>query len=216
MNKQNKSHYKKQMVVKNLFSHIRIYIVRGLLAIVPILLCVFAIRLLYILIDRRIMGFLNNFFEVHKIPGLGILLLLILLYLIGLAVSSIVGHRLLRFVERITQRIPFIKIFYEMGKQLSKGLSIIDGERQAFQKAVLINLNNGLWVPAFVMSSVKSRTTDEELLFVLVPTAPTPASGFVCVVKASQTFDPGWTIEECLKVIVSAGIIIPKEKSIDL
>ena len=104
-----------------------------------------------------------------------------------------------------------------MGKQLSQGLSVVDGEKQAFQKAVLIRLSkDGLWVPAFVMSSIKNRDTQEEFLFVLVPTSPTPASGFVFVVKASETIDPGWSVEECLKAIVSIGIITPKEKGVNL
>lgn len=205
------------MNMRRFFSHARVYIFRGLLAIIPILLCIFAIQLLYVLIDKRVIGFLNRFFEVRKIPGLGILLVLISLYLIGLAASNIIGRRMLRLIESITQRIPFIKTVYEMGKQLSRGLSAADGSKQAFRKAVLVSLNNsGLWVPAFVVNSMKSSKTGEELLFVLIPTAPTPASGFVCVVRASQVFDPGWTVEECLKAIISVGIITPQEKGIGL
>jgi len=203
--------------MKHFFQHIRIYIFRGLLAVIPLLLCAFAVQLLYVVIDKRIIGFLNNFFEVRKIPGMGIFLVFIALYVTGLIVSNFIGHRLLRLIELITKRIPFIGTIYGVGKQLSHGLSLADGQKQAFKKAVLVKINNdGLLVPAFVMSSMKSRTSDEEYLFVLIPTAPTPASGFVSVVKASQTVDPGWTVEECLKAIISIGIITPKEKGIDL
>jgi uncharacterized membrane protein len=188
------------------------YIFRGLLAVIPILLCVFAIQLLYVLIDKRIMGFLDNFIEIRQIPGLGIFLVLVCLYLIGLIVSNIIGHQFFRFIEGISQRIPLIKTIYGIGKQLSQSLSSVDQEKQAFKKAVLVKINNdGLMVPGFVMGTLMNKKTNEEFLFVLTPTAPTPGSGFVLVVKASQTVDPGWTVEECLKAIVSVGIVAPKE-----
>jgi uncharacterized membrane protein len=135
-----------------------------------------------------------------------------ILYLIGLIVSNIVGHQFFKFIGDISQRIPLIKTIYGIGKQLSQSLSVADSDKQAFKKAVLVKINNdGLMVPGFVMGSLMNRTTNEEHLFILAPTAPTPGSGFVLVVKASQTVDPGWTVEECLKAIVSVGIVSPKE-----
>ncbi len=198
--------------MKNFIAHTRNYIFRGLLAIIPILLCVLAIQLLYVLIDKKIMGFLDRFMDIRQIPGLGIVLVLICLYVLGLVVSNIVGHQLFRFIEGVSKRIPLINTIYSIGKQFSHSLSTVEQEKQAFKKAVLVKVNdNGLMVPAFVMNSLTDRRTNEEYLFVLIPTAPTPASGFVSVVKASQTFDPGWSVEECLKAIVSVGIVAPKE-----
>lgn len=202
--------------MKHFIQHLRTFVFRGLLAIIPLLLCWLAVQLLYSLIDKKVLEFLSQYFEVRKIPGLGIFLVLASLYLIGLIVSNILGHQFFRLIESISQRIPFIKTIYNVGKQLSHGLSVADGEKQAFKKAVLVKVNkDGPFVPAFVMNAMKGRN-NEEFFFVLVPTAPTPGSGFVFVVKASETVDPGWTVEECLKAIVSVGIITPQNKNIDL
>ncbi len=197
--------------MKNFFQHARTYIFRGLLAVIPLLLCAAAIQLLYVLIDKRIMGFLNRFFEVRKIPGLGILLLLVALYLIGLIVSNIMGRQILKFVEKISQKIPIIKWIYGVGKQLSQGLSTSQ-DKQLFKKAVLVRIDpkSELWIPAFVMSTSTSDK-GEDLSFVYVPTVPTPTGGFVFVAKSSQIMDPGWTVEECLKIIVSMGFISPDQ-----
>ena len=197
--------------MKNFMNHLRVYIFRGLLAIIPLLLCALAIRLLYVLIDRRMMGFLERFFDIRAVPGLGLFILLVFLYFLGLIVSNIIGRQLFKLIENITDRIPFIKVIYGVGKQLSQSLSLADGQKQAFKKALLVKINDGLWVPAFLMSSNIDPKTKEELFFVLIPTSPTPASGFVSLVKASHTVDPGWTIEECLKAIVSVGIITPSQ-----
>ncbi|MCC6758979.1 MAG: DUF502 domain-containing protein [Candidatus Omnitrophica bacterium] len=196
---------------KGFFEHIRVCIFRGLLAIIPILLCVLAVQLLYVLIDKRIMGFLDKFISLRQIPGLGILLLLLTLYLIGLIVSNIIGRQFFKLLENITERIPFIKAIYSVGKQLSQGLSAAEGKSQAFKKALLVKVTDNIWVPAFLMNSKVDPKTGEELYFVLIPTAPTPGSGFVAMVKPSQTIDPGWSIEECLKAIVSVGIVVPEK-----
>jgi uncharacterized membrane protein len=38
-----------------------------------------------------------------------------------------------------------------------------------------------------------------------------PASGTMVVVRESKTRDPGWTIEEDIRAIVSGGIIGPSD-----
>src|ERR1700679_3475957 len=98
--------------MKNFFSHIRTYILRGLLAIIPLLLCFLAVKLLYVLIDKQVMTFLAHYFDIRQIPGLGILLLLVSLYVIGLIFSNVVGRQILSFIGNVTERIPIIKFIY--------------------------------------------------------------------------------------------------------
>ena len=197
--------------MKQFFSHARTYIFRGLLAVIPLLLSVIAIQLLYVLIDKRVVAFLDRFIHVRQIPGLGILLVLICLYFIGLFVSNFVGKQIFSFIGTITERIPVIKAIYQVGKQLSESLSVT-GDKQAFKKALLINcVSGGLWTVAFVTGTVKDENTGEEFLKMFVPAVPNPTTGFIFLVKASQTVDPGWTVEEAVKMIVSAGIIAPAQ-----
>lgn len=197
--------------MKQFFSHVRTYIFRGLLAIIPLVLSIIAIRLLYFLIDKRVMGFLEQFIHVRQIPGLGILLVLICLYLIGLVVSNVVGKQIFHLISSISERIPVIKAIYQVGKQLSESLSATE-DKQAFKKALLVDcLPGGGWTLVFVTGSVKDENTGEDLLKVFVPTVPNPTTGFIFFVKPSQTMDPGWSVEEALKMIVSAGIIAPPQ-----
>jgi uncharacterized membrane protein len=196
-------------------THLRNYIFRGLLAVIPLILCTVALQLLYVLIDKKVIGFLDNFIKLRYIPGLGVLLVLICLYFIGIITSNILGRQIFILIENITKQIPLIKPIYAVGKQLSQSLSIGEKEKQAFKRAVLVDVNqNGFWSPAFVTGYLKDKKMDQELLMVFVPTVPNPTTGFVFAVKPSQVFDPGWSIEECLKLIVSAGIITPAHAEI--
>ena len=206
--------------MKQFFSHARSYIFRGLLAVIPLALSIIAIRILYFLIDKRVMGFLEQFIHVRQIPGLGILLVLVCLYLIGLVVSNVVGKQIFHFIDSVTKRIPVIKSIYQVGKQLSEGLSVTE-DKQAFKKALLVSCLPapaiggagvpGAWTLAFVTGSVKDENTGEDLLKIFVPTVPNPTTGFIFFVKPSQTMDPGWSVEEALKMVVSAGIIAPPQ-----
>ena len=197
--------------MKGFFSHTRTYILRGLLAIIPLLLCFVAIKLLYELIDKQVEKFLEHFIDIRQIPGLGILLLLMTLYFIGLVFSNVLGRQIFRFIDRITERIPIIKFIYGVGKQISDTFAMTDPNKQAFQKAVLINAFNGNgWMVGFVTGNLKDQN-GEELLKVFVPTAPHPLTGIIFIVKPFQALDCGWTVEEALKMIVSVGIISPEE-----
>ncbi|MCX5682010.1 MAG: DUF502 domain-containing protein [Candidatus Omnitrophica bacterium] len=197
--------------MKKFIQHLRVYIFRGILAIIPIFLSLLAIQLLYVLIDKKVMVLLGKFIEVRQIPGLGLLLVLVCLYLIGMIVSNIAGRGLFRFIDWIGQGIPVIKAVYHAGKQLSESLSGAEA-KQTFKKPLLIDWNdNGVWAIAFVAGQIVDQRTGENLYRVFMPHVPNPATGFIFLVKESQTIDPGWTMEEAIKMVISGGVISPKE-----
>jgi uncharacterized membrane protein len=196
--------------MKQLFKHIRTYVFRGLLAVIPIALSVFAIQFLYVVIDRRVMRMISEFVG-FSIPGLGILLVLAVLYVLGFVASNVLGKQIFGLIERLTKRIPLIRTTYQVGKQLANTLSL--PERQVFKRVVLVDyLKPGIWTVGFVTGTIIDRKHhDNVLLKVFVPTPPNPTSGTMVVVRESETRDPGWTIEEAMKTVISGGIIGPTE-----
>ena len=196
--------------MKIFFAHIRSYIVRGLFAIIPLLLSYSAIRFLYVFIDQRFVGFFNKWFG-FSIPGLGILLVIVVLYFIGLIASNVIGKQIFNVIEEITKRIPIIKSIYQLGRQLSQSLSPVDPEKQAFKRSILVDVHKtGVWTVGFVTGTCLDEK-GQEYIRVFVPTVPNPTTGFVILVKPEQTMDPQWTVEETMKVIISGGIIGPEK-----
>lgn len=196
--------------MKNFYKHFKTYIFRGVLAIIPLALTYFVIRILYLAVDKRVMAMIDQFVG-FNIPGLGILLVALILYTLGFVASNVVGKRFFSMIEHITSRIPLIKTTYQVGKQLSTTLSL--PEKQVFKRAVLVDyLMPGMWTVGFVTGSVVDRKNgDEKLLKVFIPTAPNPTTGFLLVVRESQIRDPGWRIEDAMKAVISGGILGPKE-----
>ncbi|MDE2027874.1 MAG: DUF502 domain-containing protein [Candidatus Omnitrophica bacterium] len=197
--------------MKKFFVHIGTYILRGILAVIPIFLCWISIWLLEKFIDEQVLKFLSHYIDIRQIPGLGIVLLLACLYIIGLIFSNVLGIQVLKIIDGVASRIPIIKIIYGVGKQFSDTLSVADPQKQAFKKAVFVEAFNGQgWMLGFITGSLKGPA-GEDLFNVYVPSSPHPLTGIVFMVKPSQVMDCGWTVEEALKMVVSIGIISPEE-----
>jgi uncharacterized membrane protein len=199
-------------MMRSLLRHFKSYILRGLLAIIPVALTAFAIKILYATIDKRITAIVEQIIG-FSFPGLGVLLLLATLYLLGLVVSNIVGKQMFGLFEKIASRIPLVKTTYNVGRQLSGTLSL--PEKQVFRRAVLVEyLKPGMWTIGFVTGTIVDRENEEEkLLKVFIPTPPNPISGTMVIVRESQTLDPGWSLEEALKAVISGGVVSPPEIS---
>ena len=194
--------------MKKLGLHVRKYIFRGFLALIPIMLSVLAINFLYQTIDERLHVLLEHFFKLW-FPGLGILLTVLVLYLVGLIASNIVGRQFFRLIDRIVDRIPLIRTTQKIGRQLVDTLLL--PEKQVFKQAVLVPyLKPGIWTLGFVTGKLQDMQNDGEVILkVFVPTPPTPFAGTMILVRESMTRDPGWTVEEALKMVISGGIISP-------
>jgi uncharacterized membrane protein len=196
--------------MKGIFKHLKSYIFRGLLAVIPLALTAFAVKILYTTIDKRITGLIAEIIG-FSFPGLGVLLLVAVLYLLGLIISNVLGQQIFGLLDSIASRIPLVRTTYNVGRQLSSTFSL--PEKQVFRRAVLVEyLKPGIWTIGFVTGTIIDKSNNDELLLkVFIPTPPNPISGTMVVVKESQTRDPGWSIDEALKAVISGGVIGPAE-----
>ena len=196
----------KNFFLKQIFHDIKIYIFRGLLAVIPLALSFLAVRFFYEVIDRQVVGWFG-----FNIPGLGILIVLVFLCALGVIASNVIGKKIFELIEEITKRIPVIKAIYQVGKQLSLTLSLPGG--RAFKKVVLVEFfQPGCWTVGFVTGTLIDRTErGENFLKVFIPQTPNPTSGWIIVVRESQTRDPGWSVEDAMKVVISGGILGAEE-----
>jgi len=196
--------------MRNFLRHVKKYIIRGILATIPIGLSFIAVKFLYTSIDKKVMDLVDQTIG-FRFPGLGVLFTLAILYIIGIVTSNFIGKKFLGLIEKITGQIPLVKTTYKVGQQLAGTLSL--SERHLLKRAVLVEyLKPGIWTIGFVTGTIIDRKNNgETLLKVFVPTPPNPASGTMVVVKESETRDPGWSVEEALKAVISGGLIGPAE-----
>jgi len=195
--------------MKKIFKHLRTFIFRGLLAVIPLVLSYFVISFIYFAVDDKVARLIQRVFGVH-IPGLGIFLVLVLLYLLGLGASNWMGKKVFQIIESVMERIPLVKTIYHLGKQLGVALSL--PKKQVFRRAVLVdNFRPGLYSIGFVTGEIRDPEDGTFRLKIFVPTAPNPTTGFMIMAKKDEVRELGWTIEEAMNTVVSGGIIGPAE-----
>ena len=191
--------------MRGIFKHLKTHIFRGLLAVIPLGLSYLVIRFFYLTVDARITKLIDRWLGFRS-PGLGILIVLIILYLLGLAASHWAGRKAFGFVELVTTRIPLIKTVYTLGKQLADAVSL--PEKGAFKRVVMVeHFRPGIWSVGFVTATFKDRDTGEDMFRVFIPTAPNPTSGFLVMLQSSQVKKGAWGVAEAMNSILSAGMV---------
>jgi uncharacterized membrane protein len=146
-----------------------------------------------------------------KIPGLQVVLVITVLFLVGLIVNTSLGATILRYSEKAISQVPFIKGVYGGIKQLTNTFSRRSEQNQT--RVVLAEYpRKGIWQLGFVTSEVWEsirRKTGRNLINVIMPTTPNPTGGMLILIPSEDLIPIDMTYNEGMKYIVSGGIMAP-------
>jgi uncharacterized membrane protein len=187
----------------------RNYFLTGLIVLLPAVISIFVLWRLFTGLDR-ILGRFVELWLGYKIPGVGLVALILIIIAIGAIASNIIGRRLIRIGEGIVARIPIIRWIYRTTKQL---FSTLLAERStSFRKVVLINYPyKGMYSMAFQTSEsagpVEEAVDGRRLVSVFLPTTPNPTSGYFLLVPEEDVIPLAISVNEGLKYIISAGAL---------
>lgn len=197
---------------------LRKYFVTGLLIWVPLAITIWVLNLIIGSMDqslqllphrwqpRQLFGF--------NVPGLGVLLTVLVVFITGLFTRNIIGQRLLDYWERLLGRIPIVRSIYSSVKQVSD--TILGPNGQAFRRALLVQYpRHGAWTIAFQTGAPSAeirRLIPGEMVSVYVPTTPNPTSGFFLMVPRDEVIELSMTVDEALKYVVSMGVVTPADR----
>jgi len=133
--------------------------------------------------------------------------------ILGALMASYVGRSLLRTIEKFIMNTPILRNVFPYVKQVTDFLLTNEEQKKLFSRVVAVEYpRKGIWSVGLVTGSGLEkvvRSVKREFLTVLIPTSPTPFTGFVITVQKKQTIDLDMTIEEALRFIVSGGVITP-------
>jgi uncharacterized membrane protein len=198
------------------------YILAGLLVWLPLAVTVWVLTWVIGLLDGVFLAVVGavatvlpplagGLARLTEIPGLGVVLLIVVMLLTGMFVTNIVGQWWLTQWDRLMSRIPIFKSIYTSVKQVSDTLFSSSG--QAFREAVLVQYpRQGCWTIAFVTGKPGGEVAThlhDDYLSLYVPTTPNPTSGFFLMVPRADTVVLNMTVDEALKYIISMGVVSP-------
>lgn len=214
------------------FRVLRFYLVTGLLVWVPLIVTLWLTLWLFRNVGQGLekvvegaYGAVNTFGERVEFlsflsgfeyrPGIGFLTAILLFLVTGFIARNLAGRRFIRFGERILERIPLISRVYGAVRQIRDVFVSRDGT--VFQEVCLVEYpRKGMYAVAFITSreqGVVQASIGRDMVSVFLPTTPNPTSGFLLYLRPKEVTPLDISVEDAMKLIISAGAYLPKGES---
>jgi uncharacterized membrane protein len=209
----------KDGLIRRFLTRLRNYFFAGILVTAPITLTIYLAWSFITFVDDRVGAIIPNRYAPEnylpfEIPGLGILILIILLTFIGAMTAGYLGRMFIRVSEYILDKMPILRSVYGATKQIIE--TVFASKSRAFREVVMVEYPRlGCWSVGFVTGNSKGQiqnAVDDDLVNVFVPTTPNPTSGYILFLPRSELYQLDMSVEEGVKLVVSAGIITPPDK----
>jgi uncharacterized membrane protein len=179
-----------------------------LIVLLPVVVTVFVLTRLFFALDDILGRFVETYLG-RSIPGVGLIALIAIIMGIGAIASNIIGRRVIRAWEDIVARIPVMRWIYRTSKQLFS--SLLEERSRSFRKVVLVPYpREGSYSIAFLTSESPTsvlRALGPGFVTVFLPTTPNPTSGLLLVVPASELVPLDISVDEGLRLVISAGAL---------
>ena len=201
---------KKRKAVARLFQ----YFLQGLIILAPIIVTIYAVTALFNLIDSIIPEAVQRLFPFwtivdsqgvpQKIPGLGVIILVLAVILVGYVSSSFIVGRLVDLLDKVLERTPGVKIIYSTVKDF---LEAFAGNKRKFDKAVLVSVQDrDVWQAGFITQQEVEQFGLEEYVAVYVPKSYAFAGQLYFVKRDRVKLLTDVSSAEVMKFAISGGV----------
>jgi len=179
----------------SLKSHVTNKMVAGALAAIPVAVTIFILWY----VDSKARDLLHV-----RTPLVGIALTIVVIYLLGVFVTSVVGRFLLRAFDRVIRRVPGLRDLYRSWKQVA----LTDTQDGIFAHVVLVPDDAGRGC-VLGFTSGHAIEGDPGLSCVFVPGSPNPTTGKLYFVPTTRCIRLQMSPQDALKLIISGGNYVP-------
>jgi uncharacterized membrane protein len=203
----------------SLVARLRAYFLAGVLVTAPAGITIYLAWLFINFIDTTFgtlipTPYLPERYVSFSIPGLGLLVVVIILTLIGAFAAGYVGRLAVRVGESVVDRLPVVRSVYGALKQIFQ--TVLAQKSTAFREVVLLEYPRpGVWSLGFVIGPTHpeiQEVSPDEVVNVYIPTTPIPTAGYLVFIPRKDLVLLHMTPEEGLKMLISGGIVNPPDR----
>ena len=183
----------------------------GLLLLVPAWATFLILSTLFHTLDQLLADIIGAN-TASRIPGLGLLILFLLVLLAGIIATHVAGRQIITQTEQWIEQIPLVRSIY----LTIKGMTDLFNFRSRFGRSTVVAFpfpRDGLWALGFVMGTAPTGlqiAPTTNLLMVFVPTAIHPFTGYLAFVPQEHVRPISLPPEEAMKMEFSAGLYKPE------
>lgn len=181
------------------------YFITGLFVIIPIWATYYVLSALLGVIDG-ILADLPEYYLGARVPGMGIITLVVFVLLVGILSANYLGKRVVEYSDVLFQRVPLVRGVYTTVKQIMQTFSL---EHNFHGVAVVEYPRRGCWSVGFVTGEMRGEQmgVTGKFVTVFVPTTPNPTAGFLLILPDAEVTRLHMTVEQGMKFIVSLGLV---------
>lgn len=202
------SQRKLSRVVQGVEGHVLRRMLAGFLVILPLGVTVFLIAVVQGFLDKWIRPRVDGSWV--DFPGIGIVIIVLSCYLIGLLVTWRLGRIAVDWQRIILSRIPVFKSIYGIVSQATEAFASPTGRK--FNRVVFIEWPRpGMWSMGFVTGILPPDESGKTKIVVFLPQSPTPTTGNLAFVAEEDVVDAKMSVDAAMRAIVSAGIVLPAQ-----
>jgi len=204
---------------RGLARQLRNYLIAGMLIWIPIMVTVWVIRFLSSILDQSLVllppSWRPEALVGQYVPGVGIMLSLLLLFLTGLVARNLFGKRVVTGIEDVVRRIPVIGAVYGGAKTFSE--TVLTDTGSSFKQVAMVEFpRKGIYSIGFITShdlEEAQARTEQLVTCVFVPTTPNPTTGFLVMVPKDEVVIMDMTVDEAFKMLLTLGVVVPTWKN---
>ena len=198
-------------LISKIFRKISNNFFKGILISAPIIITLYIAWGLIKFFDKKASPLLGTF--PFEIPGFGLITVFIFFAIIGFITTGLFGRIFSTFIEKVLSKMPVLRNIYSGLKQLFE--AILSKKSNSFREVVLLEYpRKGIWAMGFLTGETKgevNRKMKNHMANIFLPTTPNPTSGFLLFVPKKDILRLTMTVEEGIKMIISAGMLTPSE-----
>lgn len=205
------------------------HFITGLVILLPLTVTILVLGFLIRFLTQPFVGLVSSFLAQIDVVNKGFLflsptqvihyisqfLILVTLFLVtvflGMVTRWFFINALFRLGDNILHRIPIVNTVYKTTQEIIKTLFASD--KNSFKQVVMAPFPSpGSYMLGLVSREAPpecSKTLNDELVSVLIPTTPNPTTGFLLMFRKKDLFYLDMKPEEAVKCVVSCGVIHP-------
>lgn len=194
-------------VTSQILEGLKNHFIAGLVVVVPLAITYVILSWLFSLVDGIFQPLVTTVLG-RSFPGVGIVVLLLLIYFLGVVTFFLPARKTIEGMLSILLKTPLIKDIYGVSSQVLSTMT--QTEERAFKRVVLVDYpRQGIKSLGFVTGRLE-KAEGKEWVFVFIPSTPNPTIGNMIVVPADQAIETEMTVETALKTVMSGGMMVPK------
>ena len=190
---------------------LRRYFLTGLVVLAPLGATIVILSWLFRTLDAILGDPLRQLLG-RSIPGLGLVLLLVCVFVLGWIAHYAIGKQLIGMWNGFLARFPLTATIYNASSQIVQ--TLMGERRKVFLRTVLVPFpSEHTWVVGWVTSEQSlfaEAVLGEPCLHVFIASTPNPTTGWMLIVPVSRTRAVDLSVEDGMKLILSGGVVLPR------